>query len=111
MLLSAKIDFGRVLKSKPINKDHLFMVYAIQNSLKKARLGISLPKDKIKKATNRNKLKRTIRNSLEGLSTLSADIVFVYIGNDEPYDAKIVKESLEHHKNKILETAEINWKT
>ena len=111
MLLSAKIDFGRVLKNKPINKDHLFKVYAIQSSLKKARLGISLPKDKIKKATNRNKLKRTIRNSLDGLSTLSADIVFVYIGNDEPYDAKTVKESLEHHKNKILETAEIYWKT
>jgi len=111
MLLSAKIDFGRVLKNKPINKDHLFKVCAIQNSLKKARLGISLPKDKIKKATNRNKLKRTIRNSLESLSTLSLDIVFVYIGNGEPYDAKIVKESLEHHKNKIKETAEINWKT
>ena len=111
MLLSAKIDFGRVLKSKPINKDHLFKVYAIQSSLKNARLGISLKKDKIKKATNRNKLKRTIRNSLESLTTLPVDIVFVYIGNDEPYDAKIVKESLEHHKNKILETAEINWKT
>ena len=67
--------------------------------------------DKIKKATNRNKLKRTIRNSLETLSTLSVDIVFVYISNDEPYDAKIVRESLEHHKNKIIETAEINWKT
>ena len=111
MLLSAKIDFGRVLKSKPINKDHLFKVYAIQNNLKKARLGISLPKDKVKKATNRNKLKRTIRNSLEDLSALSVDIVFVYISNDEPYDAKIVRESLEHHKNKIKETAEINWKT
>ena len=111
MLLSAKIDFGRVLKSKPINKDQLFKVYAIQNTLKRARLGISLPKDKIKKATNRNKLKRTIRNSLETLSTLSVDIVFVYISNDEPYDAKIVRESLEHHKNKIIETAEINWKT
>lgn len=111
MLLSAKIDFGKVLKNKPINKDDLFLVYAIQNTLKKARLGISLPKDKIKKATNRNKLKRTIRNSLETLSTLSVDIVFVYISNDEPYDAKIVRESLEHHKNKIIETAEINWKT
>ena len=111
MLLSAKIDFGRVLKSKPINKDCLFKVYAIQNTLNKARLGISLPKDKVKKATNRNKLKRTIRNSLETLSALSADIVFVYISNDEPYDAKIVRESLEHHKNKIKETAEINWKT
>jgi len=111
MLLSAKIDFGRVLKSKPINKDYLFKVYAIQNTLKKARLGISLPKDKVKKATNRNKLKRTIRNTLEPLSALSADIVFVYISNNEPYDAKIVRESLEHHKNKIIETAEINWKT
>jgi len=111
MLLSAKIDFGKVLKGKPINKAPLFKVYVIQNTLKKARLGISLPKDKIKKATNRNKLKRTIRNSLETLSTLSVDIVFVYISNDEPYDAKIVRESLEHHKNKIIETAEINWKT
>ena len=111
MLLSAKVDFGRVLKSKPINKDHLFRVYAIQNTLKKARLGISLPKNKVKNATNRNKLKRTIRNALEPLSALSADIVFVYISNDEPYDAKIVRESLEHHKNKIIKTAEINWKT
>ena len=111
MLLSAKINFGRVLKIKPISKDQLFRVHTKKNNLKQARLGISLPKDKIKKATNRNKLKRMIRNFLEDLSTLSADIVFIYIGNDEPYDAKIVKESLEHHKNKILETAEINWKT
>ena len=111
MLLSAKVDFGRVLKSKPINKDHLFKVYATQNTLNKARLGISLPKDKVKKATNRNKLKRTIRNSLETLSALSVDIVFVYISNDEPYDAKITKESIEHHKHTILETTEKNWKT
>ena len=103
MLLSAKIDFGRVLKSKPINKDHLFKVYAIQNNLKKARLGISLHKDTVKKATTTSKLQRTIGNSLEALSALSADIVFVYISNDEPYDAKIVRESLEHHKNKIKE--------
>ena len=27
------------------------------------------------------------------------------------YDAKITKKSIEHHKNKILNTAEKNWKT
>ena len=54
MLLSAKIDFGRVLKTKPISKDHLFKVYALQNDLDASRLGISLPKHRIKNATNRN---------------------------------------------------------
>ena len=111
MLLSAKIDFGRVLKNKPISKDRFFKVHATRNNLSGTRLGISLPKDKIKNATTRNNLKRIIRNSLETLSKLSLDIVFVYISSDEPYDAKITKESIEHHKNKILETAEKNWKT
>ena len=111
MLLSAKIDFGRVLKTKPISKDHLFKVYAAQNDLEVSRLGISLPKHRIKNATNRNTLKRKIRNTLDSLTSLSADIVFVYIGGSESYDAKIVNESIEHHKNIIQETAEKNWKT
>jgi len=111
MLLSGKIDFGRVLKNKPISKDQFFKVHAAQNNLNGARLGISLPKNKIKNATTRNKLKRKIRNSLKTLSKLSLDIVFVYISSDEPYDAKITKESIEHHKHKILETTEKNWKT
>jgi len=111
MLLSAKIDFGRVLKNKPISKDQFFKVHTARNSLNSARLGISLPKDKIKNATTRNNLKRKIRNSLETLSKLSIDIVFVYISSDEPYDAKTTRESIEHHKNKILETTEKNWKT
>ena len=111
MLLSAKLDFGRVLKNKPISKDKIFKVYTTQSDLKGARLGISLPKHKIKNATNRNKLKRKIRNTLEPLAALPVDIVFVYISGGEPYDAKVVKESLEHHKNKILKTAEKNWKT
>ena len=111
MLLSAKIDFGRVLKSKPISKDHLFRVYASQNDLEASRLGISLPNHRIKNATTRNTLKRKIRNTLDPLSSLAADIVFVYIGGSESYDAKIVNESIEHHKNIIQETAEKNWKT
>ena len=98
-------------RSKPISKDHLFKVYAVQNDLEASRLGISLPKHRIKNATNRNTLKRKIRNTLDPLSSLSADIVFVYIGGSESYDAKIVNESIEHHKNKILNTAEKNWKT
>lgn len=111
MLLSAKIDFGRVLKMNPISKDRFFRVHTKKNSLKRARLGISLPKNKIKNAITRNNLKRKIRNSLQQLSGLPLDIVFVYINNDEPYDAKITKKSIEHHKNKILNTAEKNWKT
>ena len=50
-------------------------------------------------------------DTLDPLSSLSADIVFVYIDGSESYDAKIVNESIEHHKNIIQETAEKNWKT
>ena len=102
MLLSAHIDFDRVLSNKPVSKDKNFVAYIAENNTNTCRLGISIPKSKIKKATTRNKLKRAIRHQFLGLKKERIDIVMVYRGTACKYDAKLIFESLRFHKDNIL---------
>ena len=77
MLRSADIDFNKVISGKPISKDKNFIVYSLKNEKRLCRLGVSIPKTKINKATKRNKLKRAIRHQLAGLEKAPIDIVIV----------------------------------
>jgi ribonuclease P protein component len=111
MLLSAGIDFNKVISTKPVSKDETFVVHITQNNKDKCRLGISVPKTKIKNATERNKLKRVIRHTLSDLELKPIDIVLVYRGTAKKYDAKLVSSSLGFHKDNIVNLTEHNWKT
>jgi len=111
MLRSADIDFNKVVSSKPTSKDRTFLAYSVKNNKGICRLGISVPKANIKNATERNKVKRAIRHQLVDLKEAPIDIVMVYRGTANKYDAKLISSSLEFHKENIIKTAEEDWKT
>ena len=111
MLRSADIDFNKVLSTKPISKDKCFVVYLYNNNSEKCRLGISIPKLRIKNATERNKVKRVVRHKLSELQDVPIDIVMVYRGTANKYDAKLISGSLQFHKENIIKTREQDWKT
>tara|TARA_B100001250_G_C19809394_1_gene795053 strand:- start:2930 stop:3271 length:342 start_codon:yes stop_codon:yes gene_type:complete len=111
MLLSADIDFNKVISTKPTSKDNTFVVYTNRNEQGICRLGISVPKAKIKNATERNKLKRVIKHQLLELEKIAIDIVMVYRGTANKYDAKLISDSLQYHKKCIIKTTEKDWKT
>ena len=111
MLRSADIDFNKVISGKPVSKDKNFIVYSLKNESSLCRLGISIPKTKVKKATQRNKLKRSIRHQLAELENVPIDIVIVYRGTTNKYDAKLISSSLQFHKENIIKTTEKFWKT
>ena len=111
MLRSADIDFNKVISSKPTSKDKNFIVHTIKNNVGLCRLGISIPKTKVRKATERNKLKRNIRHQLLELEKTPIDIVMVYRGTANKYDAKLISGSLQFHKENIIKTTEKFWKT
>ena len=106
MLRSADIDFNKVISSKPISKDKNFLVYLLKNETGACRLGVSIPKSKIKNATERNKLKRVIRHQFLELESSAIDIVIVYRGTANKYDAKLISSSLQFHKKNIIKTTE-----
>ena len=111
MLRSANIDFNRVISNKPTSKDKSFIAYSTKNDKGICRLGVSIPKTRIRSATERNKLKRAIRHQLLGLEKEPIDIVMVYRGTASKYDAKLISGSLQFHKEKIIKTTEKDWKT
>ena len=111
MLSSADIDFDKVITNKPTSKDKNFLVYTDKNKCGNCRLGISIPKTKAKNATLRNKLKRVIRHHLIELEKTPIDIVMVYRGTANKYDAKLISNSLQFHKEEIIKTVEKDWKT
>ena len=111
MLRSADIDFDKVISNKPTSKDKNFFVYTAKNNHGNCRLGISIPKTKAKKATLRNKLKRVIKHQLIEFEKTPIDIVMVYRGTANKYDAKLISNSLQFHKEEIIKTVEKDWKT
>ena len=73
----------------------------------KCRLGISIPKSKLQKAHERNRLRRVIRNSVGALKNESIDVVFLLRKNldqSAKNDAIIVRDLLHKDSNTILLT-------
>ena len=74
-------------------------------------MGISVPKRLVGRATERNKIKRVVREAfIRSLRPLPVDVIAVY--KDKPAQkrsVKIVRESIQEHFNRIkteLETRE-----
>jgi len=77
----------------------------------KCRVGISIPKSKLQKAHERNRLKRLIRNSMIVLKNESVDVVFLLRKNldqSAKNDAIIVRDLLLKDANTILLTKKKN---
>ena len=111
MSLSNKISFVRVLSRGKKSTDAFFFVAYLNNGHPIGRIGVSVPKRLVGRATERNKIKRAVKEAfLQTLRPLSVDIVAIY--KDKPAQkrsVKIVRESIQKHFDRIkteLETRE-----
>ena len=100
--MTNKLNFNDVLSSNTRSEDELFSVFFVKNKTNRCRLGVSLPKKIIAKATTRNKIKRTIKNSFNVFfqATKGIDVV-----------VRAKKEPQTNTSDKILQSLEQHWKT
>jgi len=94
-------DYQQVFKSFCRSADKKFLVIARKNSLKQARLGLTVSKKNVGRAANRNQIKRAIRESFRHNQNLlrGMDIVVVAHG----------KQTIVKNKN-IIESINAHWK-
>jgi ribonuclease P protein component len=105
IILAEKLNFDLVFSSPTNSEDGFFAVFYVPNTTPRNRIGISIAKKLVNKATKRNKLKRLIKNSfLVGLSCEKGVDVVVrakYQASRAASD-KILLESLANHWQKIM---------
>jgi ribonuclease P protein component len=101
--LSNKISFDHVLSRGKKSTDKFFLVSYLNKEQRTGRIGISVPKRLISKATERNKIKRAIREAfVQTLRPFPVDIIAIY--KDKPAQkrsVKIVRESIQKHFDRI----------
>jgi ribonuclease P protein component len=109
--LSDKISFDDALSRGKKAANNLFLVSYLRKERPPGRVGISVPKRLVGRATERNKIKRVVREAfIRSLRLLPVDVIAVY--KDKPAQkrsVKIVRESIQKHFDKIkteLETRE-----
>jgi ribonuclease P protein component len=97
--LTDAASFGRVFRKARRSRDNMFTVLTTENSGHEARLGMAISKKVCRLASDRNRLKRIIRESfrqhqaeLEGL-----DIVVLNQSGTQHADNKALFDSLAQH--------------
>ena len=105
VILAEKLNFDRVFSSSTVSEDRFFAVFYMPNKAPKSRVGVSIAKKIVNKATKRNKLKRLIKNSfLNSLKRKGGFDVVVRVKHQASRvaDDKILIESLTSHWQKIM---------
>ena len=105
IILAEKLNFDLVFSSPTSSEDRFFAVFYIPNKTPKNRIGVSVAKKLINKATKRNRLKRVIKNSFLGSlnSEEGVDVVVrVKYQASRVASDKILLESLANHWQKIM---------
>ena len=82
--MTNKLNFNDVLSSNTRSEDEMFSVFYVKNKTNACRLGVSLPKKIIAKATTRNRIKRLIKNSFSMFFQGTAGIDVVVRAKKEP---------------------------
>jgi len=92
-------DYQQVFKSSCRSADEKFLVIARKNSLKQARLGLTVSKKKVGRATNRNQIKRAIRESFRHHKDIlkGLDVVVTVHKKQTTINNKIIIESIDAH--------------
>ncbi|MDP7536257.1 MAG: ribonuclease P protein component [Methylococcales bacterium] len=105
--LNKPIQFKSVFDLPTRSTDKYFTVLARKNELDFPRLGLVIAKKNIKKATNRNKIKRMIRESFRTEQHLLGAIDFVVLTRYQTGDVTVerLKVSLKKHWQKLQKNA------
>jgi ribonuclease P protein component len=91
--------------AKPVKSyDQYFTLLAIRNDLDHPRLGLAIAKKNIRKAVQRNEIKRTVRENFRIKQHSLGNIDIVVLAHREAVDASLdsLRKSLEGHWLKLV---------
>jgi len=103
--LAEKLNFDLIFSSPTTSEDKFFTVFYAPNKTPISRIGVSVAKRVVNKATKRNRLKRLIKSSfLSSFKCESGTDVVVRVKHQASRAAndKILRESLVNHWQKIM---------
>ncbi len=103
--LKTPADFQKVFACPVKSTDRYFTLLAIQNSFEHPRLGLAIAKKNIKKAVDRNKIKRVSRESfrLQQHQIGTLDIVVLARRDAAKTSTTVLTKSLTKHWHKLIE--------
>ena len=84
MRLDNSLDFSNCFLQGKRTSTHAFMIHYLENDLEYGRLGIRIAKKKIKKAVERNRIKRIAREVFRNGNFNGIDMVLV-LRNEKEY--------------------------
>ena len=85
MRLNNPRDFRRCFLSRNIVKNAAFTIHYAKNNGLPGRLGVNIAKKKVKRAVDRNKIKRTAREAFRKGHFEGIDVVLI-LKNEKYYD-------------------------
>ena len=96
-------EYSRVFKNPVRSSDRLLTILAVPNELSHARLGLAISKKNAKRAVDRNRIKRLIRESFRlKLSELPAiDLVVMAKPVTKNAENQQILQSLQQHWNRL----------
>ncbi len=103
-LLTAR-DYERVFQQPQKSSSKALTVLARRSGRESARLGLAIPRKQIRKAVERNRIKRLIRESFRRHQDLLHGLDVVVIGRSDlvKKNTQRVFENLEHHWRQVSE--------
>jgi ribonuclease P protein component len=102
--LKKAAEFKKVFTNPVKSTDRYFTLLATQNDFGHPRLGLAIAKKMIKKAVDRNTIKRTVRESFRLQQHTMGSIDIVVLARKEALDAPPdeLRKSLEKHWLKLV---------
>lgn len=99
-------DYSRVFKAGYRSADNLFLVLALPNRMSYARLGLAVSKKNCRRAVDRNRVKRVIRESFRHQQDLLQGLDIVVVSRSGVLQADNLRcfESLRQHWQRVAET-------
>lgn len=101
--LTTAAEFKRVFDQARRSADRLLLVLARDNGLPRARIGLAIARNKIPRATARNRVKRLIRESFRAhqQDLTGLDLVVLARSNLTTVDNRTLLQSLASHWQRL----------
>ena len=108
--LKKPAEFKKVFANPVKSSDQYFTLLAIRNDLDHPRLGLAIAKKNIKKAVDRNVIKRTVRENYRQKQHSLGSMDIVVLARREAKDAPLdlLRKSLERHWLKLVSRCDLS---